>query len=380
VGDTVFINGRAVVHKGSAGQSIAFPDVCLCPPTPPAGPIPTPLPNTVMAADFDGGARSVLTEGNPVGKQTSFFKKSTGNEPSQPTGGGVVTHGVQGMAYFQSFASNVMIEGEPAVRHLDLLTHNHLAQAPGNTPPVPWLSVQDLPPMPPPEMRRSDKTDGPGLRLSVRTSAGAIAEPAAPADVQEAGGASTPTTIGQGKLDKPSAKGRVTVRYHELKRAMWTKSQVVAGEPVELAVLSTGYPDGTAGTFEIRHHGDPESAPPVAEIKFTLADDKARADWKYEQPLSESAKARLTFIAHVEGGLAHGGLLRVEALPLSDVRGIKQLLRRLGYDSGPPDASEGGPLDDAIKQFQTDHPPLEASGKRDARTMKTLASFARTEH
>jgi len=94
MGDSVFINGRAAVHKGSAGKSIAFPDVCLCPPSPPAGPIPTPLPNAVQAADLDGGAKSVLIEGNPNGKQSSFFKKSTGNEVSRPTGGGVITHGV----------------------------------------------------------------------------------------------------------------------------------------------------------------------------------------------------------------------------------------------------------------------------------------------
>jgi hypothetical protein len=51
MGDTVFINGRAAVHAGSAGKSIAFPDVCLCPPTPPAGPIPTPLPERRRAID-----------------------------------------------------------------------------------------------------------------------------------------------------------------------------------------------------------------------------------------------------------------------------------------------------------------------------------------
>ncbi len=141
--DDVFINNRAAVHAGSQGQSIAFPDVCLCPPTPPAGPIPTPLPNTVMAADLAGGAPSVLTGGNPTGKQSSYFAKSTGNEVAQPTGGGVVSHTVQGKAYFQSFSPNVFIEGEPAVRHLDMLTHNHLVQ-PGNTPPTVWLSTMDV--------------------------------------------------------------------------------------------------------------------------------------------------------------------------------------------------------------------------------------------
>jgi hypothetical protein len=144
MGDSVFVNGRAVVHKGSAGKSIAFPDVCLCPPTPPAGPIPVPLPNTVMAQDLANGSATVLVEGNPAGTRKSFFAKSTGNEVSQPTGGGVVTHAVQGKAHFGfGHSFNTFYEGEPVVRHLDPLTHNHLAQMPGNTPPAPWLSTMD---------------------------------------------------------------------------------------------------------------------------------------------------------------------------------------------------------------------------------------------
>lgn len=143
--DKVFINGRAVVHKKSLGQSTAFPDVCLCPPSPPAGPVPTPLPNIVKGADLDGGASSVLVEGNPAGTRSSFFRMSTGNEVSRPTGGGVITHAVQGKAYFQTFSMNVLLDGEPAVRHLDLVTHNHLATAPGNTPPAPWMSAMSPP-------------------------------------------------------------------------------------------------------------------------------------------------------------------------------------------------------------------------------------------
>lgn len=148
MGDTVFINGRAAVHAGSAGKGIAFPDVCLCPPTPPAGPIPTPLPNNIQAADLDGGASSVTCEGNPLGKKSSFIKKSTGNEAAQSTGGGVMTAVVQGKAYFQSYAMNVMFEGEEAIRHADLVTQNHAAQ-PGNTPPFPWMSTMSPPPSPP---------------------------------------------------------------------------------------------------------------------------------------------------------------------------------------------------------------------------------------
>jgi Domain of unknown function (DUF4150) len=159
MGDTVFVNGRAAVHAGSAGKSIAFPDVCLCPPTPPAGPIPTPLPNNIKAADLDGGASSVLIEGNPMGKKSSNFKMSSGNEASRPTGGGVVTTGVQGKGYFASFAMNVMIEGEPAVRHLDLVTHNHMGPQPPNTPPMPWLSTMTVP-APPPDTSVKDEDKG----------------------------------------------------------------------------------------------------------------------------------------------------------------------------------------------------------------------------
>jgi hypothetical protein len=174
MGDTVFINGRAAVHAGSAGKSIAFPDVCLCPPTPPAGPIPTPLPNNVKAADLDGGASSVLIEGNPMGKQSSNFKTSSGNEVAQSTGGGVVTAQVKGKAYFQSFAMNVMIEGEPAVRHLDLVTHNHAGPQPPNTPPTPWLATMNVP-APPPQSSATDQQNGTArIDVSVVTGTGKV--------------------------------------------------------------------------------------------------------------------------------------------------------------------------------------------------------------
>jgi hypothetical protein len=123
------------------GKSIAFPDVCLCPPSPPAGPIPTPLVNTAKAADLDGCATTVTIEGNRVAHAQSFVARSTGDEVAQSTGGGIITHTTQGKAYFQTYSRDVMICGQPAVRHLDLLTHNHVARMPGNTPPAPWMAT-----------------------------------------------------------------------------------------------------------------------------------------------------------------------------------------------------------------------------------------------
>jgi uncharacterized Zn-binding protein involved in type VI secretion len=152
----VFINGRAAVYKDGPGQAVAFPDVCLCPPGPPAGPVPVPLSNTVVAADLQGCAKTVLIAGKPAAHLKSFFAKSTGNEVSRSTGGGVISHATQGMAYFQTGSPNVFIEGQPAVRHADLLTCNHLSTMPPNTPPTVWMSsTTDLPMTAPGKVRKT---------------------------------------------------------------------------------------------------------------------------------------------------------------------------------------------------------------------------------
>lgn len=175
MGDAVFVNGRAAVHKGSNGKSVAFPDVCLCPPAPPTGPVPVPLTNTVVAPDLGGGAPSVLIEGNPAGTRRSFFKKSTGDEASRPTGGGIMTAAVQGRAHFRfSHSMNVFFEGEPAVRHGDLLTHNHVATS-GNTPPAPWISTVDpaVPRLPPSKVVKVLREGDDWIRISLLDESGA---------------------------------------------------------------------------------------------------------------------------------------------------------------------------------------------------------------
>jgi hypothetical protein len=171
--DNVFINGRAAAHKGSMGKAIAFPDVCLCPPAPPSGPIPTPLVNTAQAVDLDGCAATVTVEGNRLANAQSFVAKSTGNEVAQSTGGGIMTQITQGKAYFQTFSMNVMIENQPAVRHLDLVTNNHAAKMAGNTPPVPWMStMQAGPGAAPGEMEKDAKEGKEGIDLALKDQLG----------------------------------------------------------------------------------------------------------------------------------------------------------------------------------------------------------------
>jgi len=143
----VYANGMEVACKAAAGKSIcAFPDVCLTPPPPPAGPLPIPYPNTGMASDTDGGSKTVQISGQEVMiKDSSSFKQSTGDEAAtKGQGMSVVTHQIQGKCYYTAWSMDVKIEGENAVRHLDMMTHNH-ASGPGSTPPWPYTDGQAMP-------------------------------------------------------------------------------------------------------------------------------------------------------------------------------------------------------------------------------------------
>src|SRR5689334_15110124 len=78
----VYANGREFSCKAADGKSVAaFPDVCLSPPSPPAGPVPIPYPNTAYASDTSNGSKTVLISDKEVMiKDSSYFKTSTGDE------------------------------------------------------------------------------------------------------------------------------------------------------------------------------------------------------------------------------------------------------------------------------------------------------------
>ena len=141
MGDTVFANNNSILHAGSAGKAAACLSPQLNPPTPPAGPVPAPLPNTAMASDLDKGAKSVLIEGNPAGHVDSEISKSMGDEPAlpPPTFAGVISHRKNGKATFVMHSMDVMVEGNPVVRHLDTTLHDCAATP--NTPP--WVALAE---------------------------------------------------------------------------------------------------------------------------------------------------------------------------------------------------------------------------------------------
>jgi Domain of unknown function (DUF4150) len=125
----VFANGKEISCKKDDNKSpAAMADVCLSPPSPPAGPVPVPYPNTAEASDTTDGSKTVLIGGAEVGmKNSSSYKKSTGDEAATKSlGMGVVSHNIQGKMKHAAWSFDVMIEGANAIRHMDMTTHNHV--------------------------------------------------------------------------------------------------------------------------------------------------------------------------------------------------------------------------------------------------------------
>ncbi|MEM9319514.1 MAG: PAAR-like domain-containing protein [Pseudomonadota bacterium] len=139
--NNVFANGREVSCKSGQGKSIcAFPDVCMTPPENPATPpgVPVPYPNTGFSSDCTSGSKTVkITNKEVMLKNKSYFKKSVGDEAGAAAKKGVVSSVNRGKVYFTAFSMDVKVEGENAVRHLDLTTHNHGSAM--NTPPFPHI-------------------------------------------------------------------------------------------------------------------------------------------------------------------------------------------------------------------------------------------------
>jgi hypothetical protein len=127
---TVGVNYLSVIHAGSNGVTMAFPDVCKTPT--PAGPVPIPYPNIAKSSDTSKGASTVKCDGNPVCVKDSNFMISTGDEAGSLLG--VASNKVKGKAEFVNFSFDVKIEGKNVPRAFDLMLHNDK-----NTPPFPVI-------------------------------------------------------------------------------------------------------------------------------------------------------------------------------------------------------------------------------------------------
>lgn len=131
MGCTVFANDDGPFHKGSGGTGQAFPDVCLSPPSPPAGPVPIPYQNLAQASNLMMGSMTVSFDGQPTAlEDSSFVMTSTGDEGGT-LGGNVVTHMIKGKAYFMLWSFDVKVEGKGVDRHTDPMGQNCASPPPG---------------------------------------------------------------------------------------------------------------------------------------------------------------------------------------------------------------------------------------------------------
>jgi hypothetical protein len=121
MGQTTFANSRGVVHKGSGGMSVVFPDVCKTP-APPAPPIPIPYPNIGQSSDTSDGPSAVKTDGKMPMVKGAKYSKSTGDEPG--TIGGIMSSVNRNECEYMMYSFDVKFEGKNVCRMGDPLFHN----------------------------------------------------------------------------------------------------------------------------------------------------------------------------------------------------------------------------------------------------------------
>ena len=117
---TTFANARGIVHKGSGGMSIVFPDVCK---TPIGNSIvPIPYPNLGQASDTAKGPKSVVTDKKMPMVKKAIWSKSTGDEPGVKKG--IKSGKIKAECEFMMYSFDVKFEGKNVCRMGDPMFHN----------------------------------------------------------------------------------------------------------------------------------------------------------------------------------------------------------------------------------------------------------------
>lgn len=117
---TVFANGRGIVHKASGGKSIAFPNVCKTPMGP--AKVPLPYPSIGQSAKASGGPKTVKVDGQVLMVKGAKYSATEGDAAG--TDGGVMSGCNGGEAEFKSYSNDVKFEGRNVCRLGDSLFQN----------------------------------------------------------------------------------------------------------------------------------------------------------------------------------------------------------------------------------------------------------------
>src|SRR4051794_17205075 len=118
----VYADSNEIAGKAGTGKVIAsFPDVCLSPPSPPAGPIPVPYPDTSFSSDLKEGSTSVKLKDEPAAlAQQSYYQPSALGDEAATNSlvMNVITQQITGKTFFQARSPDVLIEGKNVCRHV----------------------------------------------------------------------------------------------------------------------------------------------------------------------------------------------------------------------------------------------------------------------
>ncbi len=117
-----FANSRGIVHKGSGGISIVFPDLCYTI-VPILGKVPIPYPNIGKASDTDKGPKKVKTDKKMPMVKGAKYKKTSGDEAGT-AGGGIISAKQMKEAEFMMYSFDVKFEGKGVCRLGDPMFHN----------------------------------------------------------------------------------------------------------------------------------------------------------------------------------------------------------------------------------------------------------------
>jgi RHS repeat-associated protein len=120
------VGGKDIATTGSNHQAVSPPAVSLNPPAPPGpGPVPVPYPYLARSATAKETSNKLKAGGKPVLVKGSVMNvEAPANQPSQPTGGDIVTHAVKGKAVMSQGSTGTTAGGKPVCRFADMVRMN----------------------------------------------------------------------------------------------------------------------------------------------------------------------------------------------------------------------------------------------------------------